>query len=306
MPGPTLRDAGKFLLDEPHLGSEAVLDFLERLADMAPRVATAIREGCDDVAGRHPHLEATLRKSRERIQRRTATESKRPHLLVRIERDMADDADDKEQKFEVKCWSYLDEGARARPGTYGEVEFVFTASAGKLADLLVEALADAAGEHNVVELMVDDLALLDHCLAEAVDTLTADYLVVLRPNRPAEPATWFRNWHRVLAGAKVTRVGTEGSVPADCPAIFLVRSPADWLAFEVLNRLAIPVMIWGRKSPVNGRSELPRTTSFHTPEEIDKIRRAAGGAVDPALIWHNPHWFPNERDMLEWRDEVTS
>jgi hypothetical protein len=302
----TPRTAGDFLLDDPVLGSEAVLDFLERLAELISRVALAIRRGCDAVADRYPYLADGLRSSRERTRRRT-TDSTRPHVLVRIERDMAYDASDPNRVFDVYGWFYEDRGTRACPGALGEVVINHRLGPDRLHEALDADLAVHANQRTVVELMIDDLTFADEKLADHVDALAERYLLVLRPNRGAELNAWFANWHRVLAGTRVTLVRAQGAgvgdrVRPDCPAVLLVKSLADRAAFEALNRLGIPVLIWSRKGQV---PDAPNTTSFDTPEQIDRTRRAAGSPSDPALVWHNPPWFPNGL-QLSWRKGVSS
>lgn len=319
----------QLLESHPVFGVGYVLDFFERIAalcvnragDPALPPATAqadleraetIRRLCDDLAAADTALKEQLALSRELVALLDPELDSRTHLLVWIERDgdIEPDASPESQRFKVRAWQYIDGlyGDQPPPGPYVSADFLCRPDGTLSADELLEWVTGhcptpAEPGRLVVELMADDLRIPEGLLTGL------GVPVVVRPARPASrPDAWFSRWRAVAAVGERPFQAVRyvaGGLPADHPGLIIYcdERPIPEM-FPALIEANVPVAVWGRQGgQVNGAA-FTGELSFLTPTEFFRERQQDLFPADVVLMWHNPHWFP-EQNGLQWRKGAT-
>jgi hypothetical protein len=307
-----------FLLERTTDGLSAVLDFVERVADLSELaggsdadIAGVIGERCEELVRDSPFYRSALAEIRGRIAGRRARLRSRPHVLVRIRPSQDNDPGEKsdDEFFGLQMWQYRDEwddaGATTEPADPVDVLFMADVPGAELAQHIRESLVAFPDPQTVVELMLDDLTLADRTLHALVDDLARDRVVVLRPDQQAERRNWFANWRKVVRGVRLTRLGRGSAPPPGCAAAVLLPPVTD-AVFERLLSAGIPVALWDGTAQGAGPGFTRSNTLLATLMAASAKAASAATTAAPTLMWHNPHWFPDDVDGLSWRGEVTA
>lgn len=303
-------------LDGPEFAVLNVLDFLGRLAKLcAPgdaAVTAALRSCLAGLVDGLGTYERELAEIDKRMDLWQASALRRIHLLVRVELEMDCDPEDAvdDQGFTVTIWQYTDDQYGYRQPPYERERGSHKKDASPVGGPdLISAIRTkfprAANDRTVVELMVDDAVLGSAAMNGVIDSLSQDYLVVIRPRAAStDLRRWFANWQAVLQetdfGAAVYDGAGFDEPPTSSALVVDARRPPAQLPGALLAA-GVPIAAWKRGGGAIEEDAVSCVRAkFDTPELFQHDRRNGQLPKDAVLMWHNPHWFP-DGPALQWR-----